>query len=207
MNETLLPFTLLSHLLVKKFLFLKPTFSSLLFLFSSWKKRLSKIICHYSFCRENKHLFSSVCVCVLQRWCSPSHSARLRPTPTGSVGLATSTRKVLPTPTSSSRLEEGETRAPISWRAPTLKQTAECVGLGLITSVCTDSPIVGLFKQSEKGKNWKAWAARQTRETGQERQAGEKICLGVARAAVCVQNPSRTLLKHYHQRWSFSEIV
>lgn len=126
-----------------------------------------------------KPLLSSVRV--LQRWCSPSPSARLRPTPTGSVGLATSTRKALPTPTSSSRPEEGEMWAAIT-EAPTREQTAECVGSGLVIVACSHSPPrFSLCRQREKAEKGKAFEARQTSEERQERRAGEKpkTCNGV----------------------------
>lgn len=106
-------------------------------------------------------------LCVLQRWCSPSPSVRRQPTLTGSAGLATSTRKALPTPTSSSRPEEGETRAAIT-EAPTLKQTAECAGCRAhyLITVCSDSTSSVSHEKCDERK------ALDERETGQERRAG-----------------------------------
>lgn len=57
---------------------------------------------------DRRRLRANVCVCLLQKCCSRWPSARRRPTPTVSDGPATSTPKVPPTPTSSSRPEEGE---------------------------------------------------------------------------------------------------
>ena len=108
-----------------------------------WSFRISPYVREYEECGERPHLkrcWLKFLVCALQRWCSPSPSVRRRPTLTGSVGLATSTRKALPTPTSSSRPEEGETRAAIT-EAPTLRQTAECAGCRAhyLITVCSDS--------------------------------------------------------------------
>lgn len=112
-------------------------------------------------------------LCALQRWCSPSPSARHQPTLTGSVGHATSTRKALPTPTSSSRPEEGETRAAIT-EAPTLKQTAECAGCRAhyLITVCSDSTS-SVSLETAWEVRWKKGIRRARERTGQTSRIGK----------------------------------